>query len=66
MEALGLVLINASFRTLYDMMCGARVGKFDSSWVIESSVQVLVTNGVERHEHWLLIGRERFGGVSVL
>ena len=37
MEALGLVLIDESFRRLRDMLRGARAGKLDPNRVIESS-----------------------------
>src|SRR5258705_6157604 len=66
MEALGLVLIDESFRTLRDTLRGARAGKFDPNRVIESSVEILVGSVAERREHWRLIGRERSSGLSVL
>ncbi|WP_197383354.1 TetR family transcriptional regulator [Mycolicibacterium mengxianglii] len=66
MEALGLVLIDESFRSLRDMLRGARAGKLDPNRVIESSVEILVAGVAERREHWLFIGRERNSGVSVL
>ncbi|BBX71635.1 TetR family transcriptional regulator [Mycolicibacterium psychrotolerans] len=66
MEALGLVLIDESFRSLRDMLRGARAGKFDPNRVIESSVDILIDGVQERREHWLFIGRERNSGVMVL
>jgi AcrR family transcriptional regulator len=66
MEALGLVLIDESFRTLRDMLRGARAGKLDPNRVIESSVDILVASVAERREHWRFIGRERSSGVTVL
>lgn len=66
MEALGLVLIDESFRTLRDMLRGARAGKLDPNRVIESSVEILVASVAERREHWRFIGRERSSGVTVL
>ncbi len=66
MEALGLVLIDESFRTLRDMLRGARAGKLDTNRVIESSVEILVASVAERREHWRFIGRERSSGVTVL
>ena len=66
MEALGLVLIDESFRTLRDMLRGARAGKLDPKRVIESSVDILIDGVNERREHWRFIGRERNSGVSVL
>ena len=66
MEALGLVLIDESFRALRDTLRGARAGKLDPNRVIESSVDILVGSVVERREHWRFIGRERSSGVTVL
>src|SRR5690349_7784349 len=59
MEALGLVLIDESFRTLRDTLRDARAGKLDPNRVIESSVEILVASVADRREHWRLIGRER-------
>jgi AcrR family transcriptional regulator len=66
MEALGLVLIDESFRALRDMLRGARAGKLDPNRVIESSVDILIDGVNERREHWRFIGRERSSGVTVL
>jgi len=66
MEALGLVLIDESFRTLRDMLRGARAGKLDPTRIIESSVDILIEGVQARREHWLFIGRERSSGVTVL
>jgi AcrR family transcriptional regulator len=66
MDALGLVLIDESFRSLRDMLRGARAGKLDPKRVIESSVDILIDGVNERREHWRLIGRERSSGVSAL
>ncbi len=66
MEALGLVLIDESFRSLRDMLRSARAGKLDPKRVIESSVDILIDGVNERREHWRFIGRERNSGVSVL
>ena len=66
MEALGLVLIDESFRALRDMLRGARAGKLDPSRVIESTVDILVAGVAERREHWRFIARERNSGVTVL
>jgi AcrR family transcriptional regulator len=66
MEALGLVLIDESFRALRDMLRGARAGKLDPNRVIESSVDILIDGVKERPEHWRFIGRERSSGVTVL
>lgn len=66
MDALGLVLIDESFRTLRDMLRAARAGKLDPNRVIESSVDILIDGVQERREHWRFIGRERSSGVTVL
>jgi AcrR family transcriptional regulator len=66
MEALGLVLIDESFRALRDMLRSARAGKLDPNRVIESSVDMLIDGVNERREYWRFIGRERSSGVTVL
>lgn len=66
MEALGLVLIDESFRTLREMLRGARTGKLDPNRVIESSVEIVIASVTERREHWRFIVRERSSGVTVL
>lgn len=66
MDALGLVLIDESFRSLRDMLRGARAGKLDPRHVIESSAEILINSVNERREHWRFISRERSSGVSVL
>ena len=66
MEALGLVLIDESFRTLRDMLRGARTGKLDPNRVIESSVEIVIASVTERREHWRFIVRERSSGVTAL
>ncbi len=66
MDALGLVLIDESFRTLREMLRSARAGKLDPNRVIESTVEILVAGVAEQREHWRFIGRERSSGVTVL
>src|SRR6201991_3606437 len=66
MDALGLVLIDESFRALRDMLRSARAGKLDPSRVIEGSVDTVVASVNERREHWRFIARERNSGVTVL
>jgi len=66
MDALGLVLIDESFRSLRDMLRAARAGKLDPNRLIESSVDILIDGVQERREHWRFIGRERSSGVTVL
>lgn len=66
MDALGLVLIDESFRSLREMLRGARAGKLDPNRVIESTVDILTGSVSEQREHWRFIGRERSSGVSAL
>src|SRR5690625_659035 len=66
MEALGLALIDESFRALREGLREARADKLDPSRVIESSVDALVDSIGEQREHWLFISRERNSGVTVL
>lgn len=66
MEALGLALIDESFRALRDMLRDARVGQLAPNRVIESSVDILVASVDQQREHWRFIARERFSGLSVL
>jgi AcrR family transcriptional regulator len=66
MEALGLVLIDESFRSLRDMLRNARGGELDPEHVIESSIEVLSRNVEDNRLHWRFITRERSSGVSVL
>ena len=58
MEALGLVLIDESFRALRDMLRGARAGKLDPSRVIESTVDILIA-GVNEAPRALALHRPR-------
>lgn len=66
MEALGLVLIDESFRSLRDMLRTARADRLDPSRVIESTVEILTASVTKQHEHWRFIARERSSGVTVL
>ena len=66
MEALGLVLIDESFRSLREMLRSARTDKLDPNRVIESTVEILTASVTRQREHWRFIVRERSSGVSVL
>lgn len=66
MDALGLVLIDESFRALREMLRDARTGGLDPNRVIESSVDILVDNVAARREYWRFINRERSSGMTVL
>lgn len=66
MEALGLVLIDESFRSLRDSLRAARAGRLDPNRVIDSTVEILVASITQQREYWRFIARERSSGVSVL
>jgi AcrR family transcriptional regulator len=66
MEALGLVLIDESFRSLREMLRTARADKLDSNRVSESTVESLTASVTEQREHWRFLTRERSSGVTVL
>jgi AcrR family transcriptional regulator len=66
MEALGLVLIDESFRSLRDMLRIARSGELDLNRVVGSSVEILTASVTEQRDHWRFIVRERSSGVTLL
>lgn len=66
MEALGLVLIDESFRSLRETLRAARTGRLDPNRVIDSTVEILTASVTQQREHWRFIGRERSSGVTVL
>lgn len=66
MDALGLVLIDESFRSLRETLRSARTGELDLNRVIESTVDILTASVTEQREHWRFIARERSTGVSAL
>jgi len=66
MEALGLVLIDESFRSLREMLRSARTDKLDPNRMIESTVEILTASVTRQREHWRFIVRERSSGVRVL
>lgn len=66
MDALGLVLIDESFRALREMLRSGRAGQLDPKRIIESSVDILFNSVTERPEHWRFISRERNSGVTVV
>lgn len=66
MEALGLVLIDESFRSLRETLRSARTGRLDPNRVIDSTVEILTASVTQQREHWRFIGRERSSGVMVL
>ena len=66
MDALGLVLIDESFRSLREMLRSARTDKLDPIRMIESTVEILTASVTRQREHWRFIVRERSSGVAVL
>ncbi len=66
MDALGLVLIDESFRSLRDTLRAARTGRIDPNRVIDSTVEVLSASVTQQREHWRFIARERSSGVPAL
>ena len=66
MEALGLVLIDESFRSLREMLRAARTDKLDPNRMIESTVEILTTSVTQQREHWRFIVRERSSGIPIL
>lgn len=66
MEALGLVLIDESFRSLRETLRAARTGRLDPNRVIDSTVEILTASVTQQREHWRFISRERSSGVTVL
>ncbi|MFN8071539.1 MAG: TetR family transcriptional regulator [Mycobacterium sp.] len=66
MEALGLVLIDESFRSLRETLRAARTGRLDPTRVIDSTVEILTASVTQQREHWRFISRERSSGVTVL
>ena len=66
MEALGLVLIDESFRSLREMLRSARTDKLDPNRMIESTVEILTASVTQQREHWRFIVRERSSGIPVL
>lgn len=66
LEALGLILIDESFRALRDMLRRARTGQLNRNRFIESSAEILVASIAERRDYWRFIVRERSCGTPVL
>jgi AcrR family transcriptional regulator len=66
MEALGLALIDESFRTLRAMIRAARADPRTYEHAIRNSVEILAAYVHEHDTHFRFIARERFGGVAAL
>jgi AcrR family transcriptional regulator len=66
MEELGLVLVEASFGTLHDMVREVRADMAAYEHIIARSVEVVVRHVSEHKSHMRFIARERHGGVRRL
>lgn len=66
MDALGLALIDDSFRTLREMIRDARSDPSTYEHVIQSSVAILVRYVRENRPHFLFIARERSSGNAAI
>ena len=66
MDELGLALIDESFRTLREMLRGAREDGLPAGGIIRHSVQILVRHVRENRQHFVFISRSRSSGNPVL
>lgn len=66
LDELGFALVDESFRSLRQMLRGAREGTADAAGIIRGSVAVLVLAIYEHRLHFRFIARERSGGVPAL
>jgi AcrR family transcriptional regulator len=66
MDDLGLALIDESFRTLREMLRGAREARLPAQGVIRHSVEILVRHVRENRQHFVFISRARASGNPIL
>jgi AcrR family transcriptional regulator len=66
MDDLGLALIDESFRTLHEMLRGAREAGPPVGSMIRHSVEILVRHVRENRQHFLFISRSRASGNPIL
>jgi AcrR family transcriptional regulator len=66
MQDLGLALVDRSFRSLRDMLRGARATADGHGHVIRRSIAIVVADIREHRTHYRFIARERSGGVASL
>jgi len=66
LDELGFALVDESFRSLRQMLRGAREGGGDAGGIIRGSVAVLVRQVYENRLHFRFIARERSSGVPAL
>ncbi len=66
LDELGFALVDESFRSLRQMLRGAREGDGDPVGIIRGSVAVLVRQVYEHRLHFRFIARERSSGVPAL
>lgn len=66
MDALGLALVDESFRTMRELLKAARAAPLPDEQLIRRSVEIFVTHVRAQRQHFQFIARERFGGVRVI
>lgn len=66
MDALGLELVNTSFRTLRELLKTVRRNPLPTDRIVQHSAETFVTYVRAQRRHFQFIARERFGGVAVL
>jgi AcrR family transcriptional regulator len=66
MQELGLALVDRSFRSLRDMLRGARATADGHEHMIRRSIAILMADVHEHRAHFRFIARERSGGVASL
>lgn len=66
MQELGLALVDRSFRSLRDMLRGARATADGDDHMIRRSIAVVLADVRQHRTHFRFIARERSGGVASL
>ncbi len=66
MEELGLELVDESFRNLRELLRTARAAPLPDERIVRQSVDVLLTVARDNRHYFEFVGRERFGGTSII
>lgn len=66
MDELGLELVDESFRNLRELLRTARAAPFPDERIVRQSVDVFLTAARDNRLYFEFIGRERFGGTSLI
>ncbi|MEK6805061.1 MAG: TetR family transcriptional regulator [Pseudomonadota bacterium] len=66
MEELGLELVEESFRNLRELLRTARAAPFPDERIVRQSVDVFLSAARENRLYFEFVGRERFGGTSLI